>query len=273
MVELEIEVGDEIKNEDLVRMFGCGPQGGMRRSHATNTLVLTSKHVDNVYDDRWVADVFHYTGMGLEGDQSLTYSQNKTLAQSASNGVEVHLFEVFKPKFYTYMGAVELAAEPYVENQKDQNGLERKVYVFPLRPISGGQPTLPFKKIESAIHNKQKMAHKLSDQELLNRAASKSSAGASRSVETKYYERDPWISEYAKRRAGGKCQLCESDAPFISKAGEPYLETHHIEWLANGGEDSISNTVALCPNCHRKMHNIADNNDVVKLKSRNASYE
>ncbi|WP_296863638.1 HNH endonuclease [Thermosyntropha sp.] len=31
--------------------------------------------------------------------------------------------------------------------------------------------------------------------------------------------------------------------------GEP-----HIEWLSRGGTDTIDNTVALCPNCHRKMH-------------------
>lgn len=38
----------------------------MRRSKATNTLVLVSNHVESVYDDRWEGDIFHYTGMGLE---------------------------------------------------------------------------------------------------------------------------------------------------------------------------------------------------------------
>ena len=64
------KIGEELSNDELVEIFKCGPQGGMRRSLKTNTLVLTSKHIDNVYDDRWIGSVFHYTGMGLEGDQS-----------------------------------------------------------------------------------------------------------------------------------------------------------------------------------------------------------
>ena len=81
---------------------------------------------------------------------------------------------------------------------------------------------------------------------------------------TSYY-RDPYISEYAKRRAAGVCQLCGKLAPFERKNGEPYLETHHIVWLSEGGEDSIENTVALCPNCHRKMHVVNLQEDIDKL--------
>ena len=48
--------------------------------------------------------------------------------------------------------------------------------------------------------------------------------------------------------------FCSCPAPFKDKNGRPYLESHHIIWLAKGGADSIDNTIALCPNCHRKMH-------------------
>ena len=78
----------------------------------------------------------------------------------------------------------------------------------------------------------------------------------SRPVTSKQFERNPWVSAYVKKRANGECQLCEKEAPFKTKEGEPFLETHHIKWLADGGEDSIENTVALCPNCHRKMHSL-----------------
>ena len=27
---------------------------------------------------------------------------------------------------------------------------------------------------------------------------------------------------------------CEESAPFHNKDGEPYLESHHIEWIAKG---------------------------------------
>lgn len=87
-------------------------------------------------------------------------------------------------------------------------------------------------------------------------------------VEVKQVNRDPYIAEYAKRKAEGVCQLCEQPAPFTDKKGKPYLESHHIIWLKDGGEDSIENTVALCPNCHRRMHIIADVNDVAILQKK-----
>ena len=69
------------------------------------------------------------------------------------------------------------------------------------------------------------------------------------------FKRNPYIVEYAKRKANGICCDCKQSAPFISKfTNEPFLETHHIVPLAQGGADTIENTVALCPNCHRKRH-------------------
>ena len=85
-------------------------------------------------------------------------------------------------------------------------------------------------------------------------------------VTTKQYSRDPYISELAKRLANGKCELCGQPAPFKDGNGRPYLETHHVVWLSKGGSDSVDNTVALCPNCHRKMHIVDDSTDVSRLK-------
>lgn len=34
----------------------------------------------------------------------------------------------------------------------------------------------------------------------------------------------------------------------------PYLEVHHIIFLAQGGDDTVDNAEALCPNCHRRKH-------------------
>ena len=83
---------------------------------------------------------------------------------------------------------------------------------------------------------------------------------------TKVYHRDATIAAYVKKRANGQCQLCGMSAPFIDQYGEPYLECHHIEWLSKNGEDSIDNCVALCPNCHRKMHVLNDQEDIDILK-------
>ena len=67
--------------------------------------------------------------------------------------------------------------------------------------------------------------------------------------------RSPHVRAYALRVANGECQVCREEGPFVSrKTGKLFLEVHHKTPLSRGGADSIENTVALCPNCHREAH-------------------
>jgi 5-methylcytosine-specific restriction protein A len=72
------------------------------------------------------------------------------------------------------------------------------------------------------------------------------------------YRRDPAVRAWVLLRANGVCECCGVAAPFLDSEGSPYLEVHHVRQLADGGSDRVSNTVALCPNCHRRMHFGAD---------------
>jgi hypothetical protein len=36
--------------------------------------------------------------------------------------------------------------------------------------------------------------------------------------------------------------------------GLPYAETHHIDYLRNGRQDTLENMIVLCPNHHRLVH-------------------
>lgn len=259
--------GVTLDNDELTATFLCSPQGGMRRSTRTNTLVIVSNHVESVYDDRWIDNVLHYTGMGQRGPQSLEFHQNKTLNESPSNGVSVHLFEVFTKRVYTYIGEVALADTPYQEQQLDTDGQERSVWIFPLRLKSGDAPAIPEATLKALDQVKEKQAHYLSDAEIEALAKKQGQAiVGKRNANVTVYQRSPWVAENAKRRANGQCELCQKPAPFNRKDGSPYLETHHIEWLASGGADTVENTVALCPNCHKKMHIINRKEDRAWLK-------
>ena len=69
------------------------------------------------------------------------------------------------------------------------------------------------------------------------------------------YNRNPDVIAERLYIAAGYCEDCKQKAPFLRKStGEPYLEVHHIIPLSQNGEDSVDNTIALCPNCHRKRH-------------------
>ena len=258
--------GEILNNEKLTEIFLCGPQGGMRKSNTTNTLVIVSNHVESIYNDRWIGDTLYYTGMGRDGDQDFEKAQNKTLFYSETNGVSVYLFEVFKQKEYTFIGKVELNGKPSYEEQLDENDKPRKVCIFPLKIVGGVQPFIKKEIIAQNEQAKIRKIKKLDDNSLLSLAKKGNSRPGTRNVTSVQYERNLAVVEYAKRMANGVCQLCQEDAPFLDLNKKPYLETHHIVWLSNGGEDTIENTIALCPNCHKKMHIVNDRNDVNYLK-------
>lgn len=263
-----LKPGAELSNQQLCEVFGCSPQGGMRRSLSSNTLVLISNHVSSVYHDRWIGNVLHYTGMGQSGDQRLDATQNKTLAESRSNGVGVHLFEVHVEGTYTYVGKMRLNKEPYQEQQLDADDKARNVWVFPLVVEIGEVPTIEQATLAQQVERVARQVRRLTDDEVRRRAERARTVPGQRSTVSKQFDRDPHVAEHAKRVAKGICDLCSSPAPFRNGDGQPYLETHHIEWLAKGGSDTIDNTVALCPNCHRKMHVLNLETDREKLFKR-----
>lgn len=67
--------------------------------------------------------------------------------------------------------------------------------------------------------------------------------------------RDLNVKNWVLVNAAGHCECCRQPAPFNKREdGQPFLETHHLILLADGGPDTVQNTVAICPNCHRELH-------------------
>lgn len=74
-------------------------------------------------------------------------------------------------------------------------------------------------------------------------------------VSTYVFNRNPDVVAEVLQRAGGYCEKCKQPAPFARKKDRsPYLEVHHKVLLAEGGEDTVGNAIAVCPNCHREAH-------------------
>ena len=81
------------------------------------------------------------------------------------------------------------------------------------------------------------------------------------------YSRDAEVTAWVLKESDGICESCASPAPFTKPDGDSYLEVHHVKRLADGGSDTISNAVAVCPNCHRALHYSA-NKDKSSMTSR-----
>lgn len=65
--------------------------------------------------------------------------------------------------------------------------------------------------------------------------------------------RDRAVRMAVLERAQGRCELCDV-AGFAMADGRLYLETHHVQPLAENGVDRVSNVVAICPTHHREAH-------------------
>ncbi len=134
-------------------------------------------------------------------------------------------------------------------------GAIKYVEIIAKKNIPNPLYTLSHEEFERYKNKIQKETKKLSLDELKSKALEKRKILKKVNVQSTQYLRDPFVSEYVKKVANGICQDCKQPAPFISKkTGEPYLETHHIKPLSQGGSDTIDNVIALCPNCHRKRH-------------------
>lgn len=264
----DLIVGNIYSNSEIANTFKCSNMGGMRRSKETNSLVLIAKHNNPLYDDQWTDDgILNYTGMGTENDQSISYVQNKTLTIAEREGIKVYLFESYKDNEYYYDGEVKLAGTPYQSEEADINGAIRKVIKFPLKRLDQTKSLIiDIEDIEKSENEKLKEVRKFDSSKIKNRAKIAESENIStKEVKTIYRERNQYIAEYTKERANGVCDLCGKEAPFKDKNGRPYLESHHVITLAENGPDAIYNTVAICPNCHRKIHVLHQKEDIDKL--------
>jgi len=69
------------------------------------------------------------------------------------------------------------------------------------------------------------------------------------------FKRNPDVVAEALARANGHCEECKLSAPFLrARDNTPFLEIHHKVMLSVGGQDTVENALALCPNCHRRLH-------------------
>jgi 5-methylcytosine-specific restriction endonuclease McrA len=67
------------------------------------------------------------------------------------------------------------------------------------------------------------------------------------------YLRDPKVVAWVVEAADHTCEVCGARG-FATISGECYIEVHHLVPLAEGGPDTVSNTVAVCAGCHRELH-------------------
>ena len=210
------------------------------------------------YDDYWADDgVFHYFGAGQVGGMEFVRG-NLALRDHADAGEDLHLFEQVAGGL-RYVGQFVCAGYDERENVPDRNGDPRRAIVFELVALDE-QLAAPDTTSPAPAGSDPRWSLEL---DALRERASRSVGQEPSSTEAKrkVYQRSSDLKVYVLRRAAGACEGCEQAAPFLTRAGRPYLEPHHTRRISDGGPDDYHHVIALCPTCHRRVHHADDGDD------------
>jgi hypothetical protein len=71
-------------------------------------------------------------------------------------------------------------------------------------------------------------------------------------VNVEEFARNRFLADSLKSYYENRCQICGKD--FLPDYGVAFSETHHIQYLSQGGLDVSGNIVVVCPNHHRIIH-------------------
>lgn len=222
---------------------------------------------DYGYEDEFLPDdTFLYTGEGTDGDMTMD-GGNAAIRHHRDENEALHLFEDTEyPWIVSYVGEYRYVDHEW-DTLRDENREKRQAVRFQLEPVGGtevefetGTPSsIPL----DELYEKAKQSSPTRRQK------------PSASPNSRSYQGSEVVKAFALRTADGVCQGCGQDAPFIGRNGRPYLEVHHLTRRSDGGADSPENVIALCPNCHRRVHHGKDgkefNQELIE-KARNRQF-
>lgn len=186
---------------------------------------------------------------------------NVAIRDHADNGDDLHLFEQERGGL-RYIGQFVCAGCDERDDVPDRHGDPRRAIVFELVALDERLTAPPSTSTTTSGPGAADPRWSMNLDDLRTRAArtvvrETSSTEAKRKV----YQRSDDLKVYVLRRADGACEGCEQPAPFVNKAGRPYLEPHHTRRLSDGGPDDYHHVIALCPTCHRRVHHAQDGDD------------
>lgn len=259
----DLVIGEALTTGELMVIFGVKYRGSLRKSNANNLVVIISDRKKG-YNRIDKNNVIHY----LAAKNNFLYRENKSVFNYKQNGTKLYMFETYGNNQYYYFGEVEFADKPFFNSNNEA--------IFPFK-LKGQQQTI-LDKYECGIPLNfndywcLKLITKATIDKAINLPIIESCKVKGKARATSSSEREKCVVSYVKHRASGVCDLCGKKAPFISKEGVPFLECHHIIQIADDGPDRVYNAVALCPNCHRKMHNLKLESDKVSLINKVEKY-
>ncbi|SDK68476.1 hypothetical protein SAMN05216298_1161 [Glycomyces sambucus] len=150
----EFKLGQRLTREEIADAWGGSKYSGIEPSTKTDNILLFSDPTKNsgfgYHDDLFQFDdgpLALYVGQGTSGDQELT-KRNRSLLEHRQNGKALRLFIAdgkipgTDTGLHRYLGEYELdPVRPcFPDRAPDKDGVDRRVYVFRLRPVDQVEP-------------------------------------------------------------------------------------------------------------------------------------
>ncbi|WP_216624735.1 NUDIX domain-containing protein [Paenibacillus foliorum] len=208
---------------------------------------------DGKYPNEWIEkyNVLKYYMYSLKDVFKTDYKYNKAIIDSVITKTPIYVFEKQDTRL-TLKGIYRY--ESHHEKPEDSSKW------FILRKVDSLSTNLALtvKEYEEQVSKQVDTSRSSNKEDRQKRLAEAPKLPDTVTVTTTAFKRNPDVIVEVLNRSKGICKKCRKPAPFLRRDLTPYLEVHHIVPLAEGGEDTVKNALALCPNCHREVHHAAD---------------
>jgi 5-methylcytosine-specific restriction protein A len=238
------QIGQLYQRETIHEEYNGQRQSGIvtPADHPVVFIITGSSGLKFGYADKWDDEgVFHYFGEGQTGHMKFE-AGNAAVRDHAKREKELHLFEGAGNGYLRYIGEM-LCAGYRWRTAPDKSGSQRQAIVFQLIPAATAS-TAPYD--GGSVTDLAKLAEMADADPTEN-----SDSGESR---RKTYARSRALRTYVRARAAGVCEGCGENSPFTAMDGGDYLETHHTKRRSDSGPGNRKTVIALCPNCHSRVH-------------------
>ena len=240
-------IGRVYRRSALLDEYGGQRFGGIATPKSSPVILIFtgSSGLSYGYEDEWDSDgVFHYYGEGQMGHMKFA-GGNAAIRDHALNEKELHLFERVDDG-WRYVDEVVCSGFEW-RPAKDQS---RRRPSGNCVPVSAG--------MRGFLPRDLSRCHPTAKSSLADLAqaadADPTEESAPKEGIRKTYARSEALKRYVRARASGRCEGCGKEAPFLTKDGSAYLEAHHTNRRSDMGPGDRTTVIALCPNCHSRVH-------------------
>jgi 5-methylcytosine-specific restriction protein A len=201
------------------------------------------------YPNKWIqeGEILKYYLKSISGNFGVHFKPNRAIKENPDLPVVAFTRDSESAPFI-FRGIFK-----YFDILEENEG--RKAFMLRRASEVSNVTVMSFARAQEKLEKGVQKAKERSRSERLKRLAVAPKRPISYFVRTTAFLRNPDVIAEVLYRAKGICESCVKPAPFLRSSNEePYLEVHHRLPLSQGGEDTVENAIALCPNCHRERH-------------------